>query len=279
MPIHSEGYRPYIGTRQPAGRSWLVIAAAGVRSIITKRLFLGLLLIAWVPFLVRSVQIYAAVNFPQASFLDVSPRTFREFLDQQGLFVFFITVWVGAGLIANDLRSNALQIYLSKPLTRVEYVAGKLGILLFFLLLVTWIPAMLLLMVQVSLSGSFRFLSSNLFLIPAITLVSFLITLVSAFTMLALSSFSKSARFVAITYAGLFFFTQALFGVVFNSTGRTSLSWLSPSGSINQIGDVIFRLTPRYETPVLGSVLAVAVLIGLSIFILQRRVRAVEVVT
>ncbi len=63
MPIHSEGYRPYLGTRQPSGRSWLVITAAGVRSIITKRLFLGLLLVAWVPFLVRSVQIYAAVNF------------------------------------------------------------------------------------------------------------------------------------------------------------------------------------------------------------------------
>jgi ABC-2 type transport system permease protein len=279
VPIHSEGYRPYLGTRQPSGRSWLVITAAGVRSIITKRLFLGLLLVAWVPFLVRSVQIYAAVNFPQASFLDVSPKTFRDFLDQQELFVFFITVWVGAGLIANDLRSNALQIYLSKPLTRAEYVAGKLGILLFFLLLVTWVPAMLLLLVQVSLAGNVRFLSTNLFLIPAITLVSFLLALLSAFTMLALSSFSKSARFVAITYAGLFFFTQALFGVVAGATGRTTFSWLSPPGSLNQIGDVIFRQAPRYETPILGSVAAVAVLIGLSVFILRRRVRAVEVVT
>lgn len=279
MPIHPEGYRPYLGTREPSGRSWLVITAAGVRSIITKRLFLALLLAAWVPFVVRSVQIYAAVNFPQASFLNISPRTFRDFLDQQALFVFFITVWVGAGLIANDLRSNALQIYLSKPLTRAEYVAGKLGILLFFLLLVTWIPAMLLLVVQVSLAGNLRFLSSNLFLIPAITLVSFLLALLSAFTILALSSFSRSARFVAITYAGVVFFTQAMFGVVAGTTGRTALSWLSPSGSINQIGDVIFRLTPRYETPVLGSVAAVTVLIGLSILILRRRIRAVEVVT
>jgi hypothetical protein len=110
-------------------------------------------------------------------------------------------------------------------------------------------------------------------------LVSFLLALVSAFTMLALSSISNSARFVAVTYAGLFFFTQALFGVVAGATGRTTFSWLSPSGSINQIGDVIFRLAPRYETPVLGSVAAVAALVGLSIFVLQRRVRAVEVVT
>ena len=34
-----------------------------------------------------------------------------------------------AGLIANDRRANALQIYLSKPLMRMEYIGGKLGIL------------------------------------------------------------------------------------------------------------------------------------------------------
>ena len=56
-----------------------------------------------------------------------SADTFRQFLDQQQIFVFFVTVYVGAGLIANDRRANALQIYLSKPLTRAEYVFGKLG--------------------------------------------------------------------------------------------------------------------------------------------------------
>ena len=38
-----------------------------------------------------------------------------------------MTVYVGAGIVANDRRANALQIYLAKPLTRVEYVAGKLA--------------------------------------------------------------------------------------------------------------------------------------------------------
>ena len=61
------------------------------------------------------------VNFEQEK-----GEMFREFLDQQGLFVFFVTIYVGAGLIANDRRANALQIYLSKPLTRAEYVANVL---------------------------------------------------------------------------------------------------------------------------------------------------------
>ena len=278
MPIHSEGYRPYSGTRQSHEHAWLVITAAGVRAIFSNRRFLGLLLVAWVPFLIRSGQIYAAVNFPQAAFLEISAKTFREFLEQQGLFVFFITVWVGSGLIANDLRSSALQIYLSKPLTRAEYVAGKLGILTFFLLLVTWAPAMLLLLMQIALAGNLQFLTANLFLIPAITVVSFVLVLLSSFAVLALSSFSKSARFVAITYAGLFFFTEALFGVMRGATGRTTMSWLSPSASVNQLGDVVFRLAPRFETPVLGSLAAVVTLIGLALLVLDRRVRAVEVV-
>ena len=65
---------------------------------------------------------------------------------------------VGAGLIADDRRANALQIYLSKPLTRVEYIAGKLTALMAFLSFVTWLPAMLLLFLQMMFAGSTTFL-------------------------------------------------------------------------------------------------------------------------
>lgn len=279
MPIHPEGYRSYRGTRTPPGRAWLIVTGRGVRLVAGNRLFLGLMLVAWGPFLVRAVQIYAAANFPQASFLDISAATFRDFLVQQELWVFIITVWVGAGLIANDLRSNALQVYFSKPMTRAEYVAGKLGILLVFLLGVTWVPAMLLLLVQVLFSGSIDFLRANVHLVPAITVASFVVITVSSFSILALSSFSKSARFVAVTYAGLFFFTQAVFGVLRGATGSTALSWLSVPASVNQITDVLFRQPPRFDTPVAASVATVLVLVGVSVWILQRRVRAVEVVS
>src|SRR5262249_17574188 len=135
MPIHDQGYRRYAGGKV-VGRGWTVIAAAGIRTVLAKRSFIGLILMAWFPFLVRAVQIYAAANVPQAAFLKPTPETFRQFLDQQQIFVFFVTVYIGAGLIANDRRANALQIYLSKPLTRGEYIFGKLAILMTFLLLV-----------------------------------------------------------------------------------------------------------------------------------------------
>ena len=72
-------------------------------------------------------------TFRRRLVLAPTAETFREFLEQQDFFVFVITVYVGAGLIANDRRANALQIYLSKPLMRSEYIAGKLAVLFAFL--------------------------------------------------------------------------------------------------------------------------------------------------
>ena len=279
MPIHDQSYRRYEGQRQPAGTAWQVIARTGITTIIRKRLFLGLLVSAWLPFAVRAVQIYLAANYPQASFLAATAGTFREFLVQQELWVFFITIWVGAGLVANDKRANALQIYLSKPLTRVEYIAGKFVVLVTFLLMVTWVPAILLLILQMLFAGNFTFIRQNLFLFPAITLYSFLHVIVVSFTMLALSSLSKSSRFVAIIYAGVVFFSDAIYGVLFLVTRSTSLSFLSFTYNLRQLGYVIFRLRPEYATPWGISLLAALAIIGLTLLVLERQVRGVEVVT
>jgi len=279
MPIHDQGYRRYAGTRAAVGRGWAVIARSGIMSLIGKRAFIGLLLLAWSPFVVRAVQIYVASNFVQtASFLGVKAETFREFLDQQGAFVFFVTIYVGAGLIANDRRANALQVYLSKPLTRAEYVVGKLAILFLFLTAVTWAPAIMLLLVQIMFAGSFTFLRDNIFLIPAITLFSLVQVLLASMTMLALSSMSKSSRFVGIMYTGLMIFTSVIFNAVRGITGRSWLAWLSPTAALEQLGDVIFRLTPRYDLPAPVALLVIVALIAMSAFILERRVRGVEVV-
>ena len=109
--------------------------------MIRKRAFLGLLLFAWVPFVVRAVQIYVDRQLPAGRPCSRRrPRRSAQFLEQQDFFVFIITIYVGAGLIANDRRANALQIYLSKPLMRSEYIAGKAAVLFAFLLLVTLVP-------------------------------------------------------------------------------------------------------------------------------------------
>ena len=279
MPIHDQSYRHYGGGKAAPGRSWTVIAWAGIKTLIRKRIFMGLLIFAWVPFVVRAVQFYISANYPQAAILTPGAETFRQYLEQQDFFVFLITVYVGAGLIANDRRANALQIYLSKPLMRSEYIAGKLAVLFGFLIFITLVPAMLLLFLKVMFDGNFTFLRTNLFLVPAITIGALLQVTLASFTMLALSSLSKSARYVGILYVGITFFTLAIYGVLYAITGSSRMSWISIGANVSQVVDVVFRLKPRYTTPWQVSLLVIVALVVISISILERRVRGVEVVT
>ena len=278
--IHDQTYRRYQGTRRPVGQAWSVIAWSGIRAMLAKKAYLFLMIVSFVPFVVNAVRIYFTANYPQAgSFFQVTPSTYRSFLDSQSIFVFFMTIWAGAGLIANDRRANALQIYLSKPLLRTEYIVGKWAVLLSFLLTVTMVPGLLLLLLHVMFTGSFAFITANKHIIPSVILSSMLTVIVSSITMLALSSLSKSSRYAALLYTGAVFFTDALFGALRLLTGNTRASWVSISANMTQVSDVIFRQTPRYDTPWIVSLMVLLGLIALSISVLERRVRGVEVVS
>ena len=109
-------------------------------------------------------------------------------------------------------------------------------------------------------------------------LSSLLTVLVSATTMLALSSLSKSSRYAALLFTGTIFFTKALAGALQGITGTSRMAWLSVTQNLEQVTDVIFRETPRYETPWLVSLLVLVGLVVLSVSVLERRVRGVEVV-
>jgi ABC-2 type transport system permease protein len=277
MPIHDQGYRRYGGDKA-RGRAWLVIVATGIRAMLGNRRWLVLMVASWIQFLVRAVQFYLAANFSQAGMLNPTAATFRDFFDKQDIFVFIMTVTLGSSLIAQDRRANALQIYLSKPLTRAEYIFGKLGILVTFLLLITWVPAILLLVVEVVFAGNFTFLRANAYLFPAITVFALVEVVVVSTSMLALSSLSTNSRFVGILYTALIFFSNALYGVLRAVTGSTMVSWISFGNNLAQIGDLIFRVPLRYQTPWPIALVMIVVLVGVSAVILERRVRGVEIV-
>jgi len=277
MPIHDQGYRRYRGGKA-GGRAWLVIMKTGIRTMLSDKKFIVLLAAAWLQFLVRAVQFYIAANFSQAAVIAPKADTFRDFFDKQDIFVYILTVTLGSRLIAQDRRVNALQIYLAKPLTRAEYIFGKLGILASFLLFVTWVPAILLLGVQVVFAGNFEFLTANAYLFPAITLYAAVEVAMTSTTMLALSSLSTNSRFVGIMYTGLIFFSLALYNVLRFITGSTRLSWVAFGNNLTQLGDVIFRVTPHFQTPWPVSLLMVVVLIAASALVLERRVRGVEII-
>ena len=198
MPIHDQGYRRFGGVRTGRGNAWLVIARTAMRTMLRNRKFMGLLLLARAPFRARRPS--ASTNFPQA-FLAPTAKTFREFLEQQNPVRVLRDHLRRRAHRQRPPRQRAAGLSL-EALTRLEYVAGKAAALMAFLLLVTWVPALLLLLVQVLLAGSFAFVQKNLFLFPAITVFARWV-LMATFTMLALSSLSKSSRFVAVMYAGV----------------------------------------------------------------------------
>jgi len=279
MPIHDQGYQRYQGQRVPVGRAWWTMARMHLITAFKRRWFLLLVVAGWARFLgYAAFYIIGPVFIPQmASFAQTNPQTFRNFLNGQGFFVFLITIVLG-GLIADDRRANALQLYLSKPVTRIEYILGKAAPLLILILGLTLVPALCLIVLQIVFSGSVSFLANNLFLLPAITLASLVRALLSTFMILALSSLSKSRRFVAIMYAGIIFITLAMQQVLRAITGSRAWAAIAPSNMMDVFTDWIFRVRTPQPVPVYVAVLVIVGLIALSAWILERRVRPVEIV-
>ena len=115
MPIYEQTYRRH-EARGPLRRArFWPITREGLRLVLVRRWFLALLALAWLPFVVQVIRIYIVTRFPEASrILPVDGRLFGELLGWQSLFTTFVTVFAGAGLVANDLRTGAILVYLSR---------------------------------------------------------------------------------------------------------------------------------------------------------------------
>ncbi len=65
-----------------------------------------------------------------------------------------LSIFSGADLISADLKFKALPLYFSRPLSRGDYLLGKFSIILFYLLLFTLVPGILLLLFKMIFTGS-----------------------------------------------------------------------------------------------------------------------------
>ena len=57
---------------------------------------------------------------------------FHFFLMAEMWFIMILVLLVGPSLISQDLRFNALPLYFSRPVRRIDYFIGKLGVIAFF---------------------------------------------------------------------------------------------------------------------------------------------------
>lgn len=278
MPIHDLSYRHWTGDWTSHPYRWWVITRQGIVQLAHRKIFLVLLFFSLIPFLVRCVLLYSDVVLGKITFVKVDAKFFENFLSEQLFFTFLISIYAGAGLIANDLKANALQIYFSKAITRRDYLIGKLGVVVFFVALPTLLPGLLLFLLAVVFHSNIEFLHQYWWVVMPIVGYSLSIIFTNALVILALSSLNRSSRFAGIFFAAFVFFSQILYGILFVMLRTTSLAWVSISHNLTQIGDFMFLSPLTYATSPWISALVLGGLMAGSAWIIHSRVRAVEVV-
>lgn len=279
MPIHDLSYQHWTGEWTSHPYRWWVITKQGIALLARRKLFLVLLFVSLIPFLVRCAILYGAVVMGRLAFIKVDAKFFENFLTQQLFFTFIISIYAGAGLIANDLKANALQIYLSKAITRRDYLVGKIGVAAFFVALPTLIPGVLLFVLAAAFHSNIEFLRQYAWVLLPITVYSLVIIFANSLIVVALSSLNRSSRFAGIFFAAVIFFSRILEGTLSLLLRTRSLGWISLSNDITQIGDVLFRspLTYQEVSPWISGLVLAFLMVG-SVWIIHSRVRAVEVV-
>jgi ABC-2 type transport system permease protein len=281
MPIYDQGYRKY-EARGPLrkARFWPITREA-LRLILAKRAFLGLIAVSFLPFVVRVIQVYIVTRFPEAGrVLPVDGRMFGEFLNQQIGFTILLSIFGASGLIANDLRTGAILVYLSRPLTRRDYVIGKLGVPMTLNLAVTLVPGLLLYVVALSLAPEQFAKWELLWIAPAVVLHSLVISLVMSLLVLAVSALSRSARVAGLAFFGLVLGLEVVRGILQFPFQREEAMLLSLQADLKSLGKALFGVVDHTLSLAWPWPALVLVLVGLGcLLVLRKRVRAVEIVT
>jgi ABC-2 type transport system permease protein len=280
MPIYETGYRHFKGRFKGHAHRFFTITKRGVALLIKRRRFLFLLILSFIPFLVRGVIIYIATHYPQIRLgeLTLNPKFYSDFVFQQVFFVLAIALYTGSGLIANDMRYNALQIYLAKPITRLDYLIGKFGIVSFFLLLVTLVPGLLLFLLRILFSDDLSFLATTYFIPFAILGYSLIMVFFFSSLILALSAVGRSARFAGIGFLAIYFLSDVVFQILRGIFRDSSFALISFQANMSQVGGLFFGLESRYSPPPFTSLAIILLSSALFLLFLHRRVRGVEVV-
>jgi hypothetical protein len=281
MPIYDQGYRRYLA-RSPLhqARFWPITREA-LRLILAKRAFLGLLAVSFLPFVVRVIQIYIVTRFPEAGrVLPIDGRLFGDFLNQQIGFTILLSIFGASGLIANDLRTGAILVYLSRPLTQRDYIAGKLLVPLALNLAVTLVPGLVLYAAGLSLAPELYLKWELAWIAPAIVTHAVAVSVVVSLLVLAVSSLSKSARVAGLGFFGLVAGLEMVRLVLQNGFNRKEAVLLSLQADLQALGVALFGVVDHQLDIPWPWPLLVLVVVSLGcLAILRSRVRAVEIVT
>ncbi len=307
-PLRDLSYRNYEVTGGSRAPRWTVIARNHLQRIFGIKSFWVLTILGGLHYLL----LIAVAYFTDIGGEDISQQFFSrlvwrdQFLSgfQVGHFLLMAVVLLGgAGLIANDLRANALLVYLSKPCTKLDYVFGKFMGLFTVLVAALGLPALFFYVYGALNYREHGFLSDDPWLGPKILICVTLVSAYQASIMLGISSLFRQGRLAGAAYAGIYVLSGLFAGIPQFVARVNELSpsvqetmdrihYLSIYGGIEGIYKVILQtsgssmfsrdtsgvdLTPPPELWLLLLVTMVPATLGWIIAI--RKVRAVEVVS
>jgi len=121
------------------------------------------------------------------------------------VFCLFVTaLTVGSASIAADNRANALLVYLSKPLTRLDYLVGKWMAIFLLLSVVLLVPSLLLFAFMASMYYNQDFFQTNPTLFLRLIPACLVLPAIHASVVMGISAWSKSARTAGAAFAAFY---------------------------------------------------------------------------
>src|SRR5579872_2082100 len=284
MAIYRRSYKPYAGSLTSTISRFLVLFRYSRKTLFRSKFQTGLFVISFFFPLLCLGAIYLAHNASFLSQMGVPPqiltidnRFFFHFLSVQSVFAFLMTAFAGPGLISPDLANGALPLYFCRPFSRAEYVLGKSSVLVILLSAVTWVPGLLLFVMQSSLEGA-HWGWNNLWIAGSLILSSLIWISILSLLAMALSAWVKW-RIVAgaLLLAVMFFgagFAGAINGVMHIQAGHFfDIAYL-----MAVIRTALFRISVSRSLSPAEAWLALLVYCGICLALLVRKVRAYEVV-
>ncbi|HYM74746.1 MAG TPA: ABC transporter permease [Candidatus Dormibacteraeota bacterium] len=284
MAVYRRNYKPYSGMLTPAWSRFLVLFRYSRRDLFRSKIQTGFFVACFfypvlcliMIYLAHSASFLAKLGVP-SELISIDSRFFFRYMSVQGVLAFLLTAFVGPGLISPDLANGALPLYFCRPFSRAEYVLGKSSVLAITLSQITWIPGVVLFVIQASFAGV-SWTWSNLWIAGSLVVSALIWIAILSLLSMALSAWVKW-RIVAgaLLLAVMFFgagFAQAVNAVLRTQTGHFfNLGYL-----MEIVANGLFGLDWDQSIPVVQAWIALLVYCGICLGLLLRKVRAYEVV-
>ena len=293
MPIHTQDYRHWEGTLKPRHWTrWWIIAKAELKLLAQRKIVR--LIVAIPPLIyiiIHAMFIFITNQMPEgmqgALPFGVNAAFFQKFLFRlvpvptapipSTLLIALIVIFGGSGLIATDMKNNALSLYLSKPISWIDYLIGKFAAIGILLGCLTVVPGLLLFLEQ-ALLADVSFLKEHYWLPFSIIAYSVLIVLSVGLLILFFSSITSNHRYATIGFCAVWFGSPIIQQLLKGITRSSKTAVVSMWANYDILGSALFDSSHNYAVHWGWSLLTVLALIVLCLFVLHRRIRAVEVV-